>query len=403
MKTPRGASLLAAAAFVAVALGAVAAGANPSATKITVYQAPCGSDMCTSHDRALTSGAVVDGTIQIQATSTTQVGFDWIHLEAKTGSTWTCLASWTPTSTSFWAQVDWDTTAWPSCNAAAGQLTPNTSVTLRLDAHEKVGNGETVTAPFVVKLNNRAQPPVWARAPSATSGDDANVVLRWKANPEPDVAEYHFVRDDPDGSEQEFAVSASAPGGQGCDFDGTTYECTDDSFAPRGYSGQYHYILLAFRTSPSSSAKCALPPNAACTESATSAVQSAKLVEPKDTTAGASGPSARPTSRPRPTVVIVGGSRSRSSGGSNPYYKDLGELPGSESASDGSTLPYSDQLPYGGAPAPAKSTDTQIVASGADGLGAQQGESGGGPWRPIAAGLVLMLVGVHLTRLLRAD
>lgn len=392
------------AALSCAALLAIPASATPTATKITVWQAPCEADTCTTaKDRPLASGTIVHGAIQIQVSSATQIGFDWVKLESRPGTTgtWGCFANWSPTANNFWAQIDWTTTRWQACGAGAGDLTRNEAVQFRLRAHEKVGDGETITSPFTVYLNNRPSAPLWAATPVAHSDDDyPHVELKWKANPEPDIVEYHFVRSDPDGSEQEFAVSASNPGGQGCEFTAGSYECIDDAFPSSRYTGRYEYVVLAYRSSPSTAQGCALPPADGCTQSPTGSMRYALLAEPKENPAGAPAPSKRPSSRPSPRVIIVGSHQS-----SNPN-QDLGALPGFEGDPYDPTLPYSQTLPYSGstpssAPPTVQSPDEIIVASDTLPVGSESGA--GRAMRYIAGGLVLMMGGIHLTRLLRTD
>lgn len=386
-------NILFATALSAAVAGSVApAHAAPSGTKVAnVFQLPCDADTCrTGADRKIPDGALAHGAIQIQVATSSSVGLDSVRLEMRAaGGSWVCMKSWTTSSENFTQRYDWDTAAWPSDCSSSGAPTQNGSYELRVIAHEKVGDGSQTSSAYEVRVNNRAAAPVWAADPavSGTNDHDPHVELRWEANSEPDIVEYHFVRNTSDGSEIEFAVSATKPGGQGCTRDGAIYVCSDDAFPPSGFDGTYDYLLIAYRSSPATSDSCALPPGDHCVQSPTSTQRSAALVEPKPPSpTPTKTTAARQTARPRPAATV--------------YREQVARDP-SSCFTCGS---YKPTLPYGKHQVlvPGTKGKPAVLAAGpplvADRSPSEPGER---PWLPLAAGLVLLMAALHLARLAR--
>jgi hypothetical protein len=192
--------------------------AAPTGTAVSkIYQLPCRTQICGSSDKIITANSLVRGAVQVHVTSKSSVGLSSLRLEASTdGGPYRCWKTWAlegPTDTTQY--FDWDTNVRPdSCNASDGGPGRNVRTTFRVVATERA-SGDTHTSPTVaLRANNRPTTPEWASAPRAIDPKDGGpaVELSWRASPEPDILEYHYVRIDANGGEVEFAVSASDPG-----------------------------------------------------------------------------------------------------------------------------------------------------------------------------------------------
>lgn len=380
---------------VAFALPAAAAPTDTAIAKI--YQLPCDGSVCASGDTVIASGALVRGSVQIQVTSRASLGLESLRLDGGTAGVFACWKTWSLSGASSTTKTfDWDTAVEPaSCEGGAESASANGVVELRATATEKT-SGDRHTSPRVsLRVNNRPTTPEWASEPRGAGPEDGgpSVELRWNKSPEPDVAEYHYVRVDPNGDEAEFVVSAADPGRQGCDLEGTVYRCLDDAFSEPGYGGQYTYLLIAYRSSPSTADSCALPPAGGCIQSATGDERSAILNEPgvetSDTrvlsTRSGSGSGTKSTStgarRPRP---VGNGTSYRSLEAGKYYFNEK----------------FSETLPYG---------DRTLLTPGDDG---QPPVFAAGPvgapipaprqvWLYVAAGLLTFVLAAHIARLAR--
>jgi hypothetical protein len=404
--------------------------ATPSNVRIaSVFQ--CGDSDCSEYDHdPLGPNAAVNESVRIDAHAESSVGLEWMRVEARReGGEWVCLMQWSLSGSSADRNVAWDTNVWPgtvtnppgSCPAhsAHGDPTRNGNYDVRVVAKEKTLPGvEDTTRSSVVELrvNNRPSVPEWASDPSVSGESDGApvVTLRWQANPEPDVAEYHFIRTDPNGDRWLFAVSAKNPGGQGCDRDGDVYTCEDDvllesNYGNTDYAGTREYVLYALRSSPVSGG-CALSSNG-CISSQSGDVRSASIEEPPPVEEETSGGGSGGTS---------GGSSGGGSGGSpsaSPSASRSSSPSRSPSASasasphvlgrrlDNSEFfqgEYEKTLPYGQnrVLVPGHRGDS-LYAAGDPIAGTADDDRG--PWTPLAAGLVLMLIAAHMARLLRAS
>lgn len=406
-------------------LAANPATATPSNVRIDkLYQLPCDNPDCSGNgdDPLGTDSNPVKGSIQIHARADSNVGLEWLRVEARfgsSGSNWVCLKYWeTPPSGSN-KYFNWNTTSWPSTpsgcssNSAHGELTRNGTYNVRAVAREKITGDQANSSVFVLHVNNRPSAPDWAADPSVGGEDERDPIvrLRWKANPEPDVTEYHFVRTDPNGEEWAFAVSAKNPGGQGCDLDGGVYMCEDpvlleSGYGDSGYAGTREYVLYALRSSPMSGG-CALS-SGGCIRSQSSEVRSAEVEEPPPPPeesesptpegsgsgsggGGSSSPSASPSAR----------RSSSGSGGATAKAtpRVLGERLDNSEFFQGE---FERTLPYGQNRVLVPGRRGNSLYAAGDPLAAQTDDDRG-PWTPLAAGLVLMLLAAHMARLLRTS
>ena len=404
-----------AAPFVLLAAPASAAPSEPKVSK--VFELPCSAAVCQSgEDTAASDGALVDDSIQIHVTASSAIGLTSIELQARQvlnedPGSWVCLKTWGGSGSTFTDYYNWNTNNWPGdsgdppsgCDTSAyhGDMTRNTSYQLRVIARDSTGSTPS-DPPFDLKVSNGAATPEWISEPSVEGAEERNpiVELRWQANNEPDVREYHFIREGPDG-EHEFAVSATKPGGQGCDLDGDTYVCYDDSFSSEGFGGTYSYSLIAMRTSPSSRQSCSLPPYGDCVESGQSDSMSLAIKEPP-----APGPDASrdPPRWERPASENTSGA----SPGPAQVHRSDGSAPSSSggSAADFFTGEFDRELPYDapqGFDLPG-GEGTTPVAIGPEGELVFDTDTSGRrrAMNVLALGLLLLVVAAHLARLLRA-
>ncbi|MFA5892146.1 MAG: hypothetical protein WDA27_14555 [Actinomycetota bacterium] len=367
----------------------------PKDTRITaVFQGPCAGATCKSGtDSALDNNDVARSAVQVQMASSSSVGLDSARLEMRYGSgAWMCVKTWTVGGgRAFSAHYDWETRFLPKdCSGEGGSaLSRNGTYAFRLIAAERV-SGDTQTSPvFTIRVENPPEAPEWTASPKVTGASEYSplVELSWRANSEPDVVEYHYARLSPNGTEDEFAVSAAHPGGQGCDISGDIYTCWDDYFPSKGFGGTYTYVLIAYRSSPATSGQCALPPGGKCVQSSASEPKNASVVEPKPSptavpTPTKSSSAATATAKPRPSTRVLG---------TRTNWKDY------------YTGEYEEKLPYAPRtkiePVPGSSrfdSGTALAAAPES----SEGDSRNA-WLSIAAGLVMILTALHLTRALR--
>lgn len=239
------------------------AAAAPTGTAVKAYKTPCTGSVCDSDDTPLASGATVDGSIVVVASSSSGIGLSWVLLEAEGPRTsWVCLRKWSGGGTkSFSNQINWNTYQWPSAAAASGcsatgahgDVTPNGAYTIRVTAHEDVTNEEGEPATLSIRLNNAPWVPAWESSPEVVGDTESRpvVTLRWRANAEPDVTGYDLIREDPDGRRRAVAVSADDPARQGCARSGSVYSCEDGTFPDEDFAGRYEYTLVAYRAGAS--------------------------------------------------------------------------------------------------------------------------------------------------------
>lgn len=410
----------------AFGLAASPATATPSNVRIDkIYQLPCENPDCSGNgDDPLGGNPLVKGSVQIHAHAESSVGLEWLRIEGRLGTGgWVCLMQWSLSSvSSINKYYNWNTTQWPGSSSnppgscpesdAHGDPTRNGDYDVRAVAKERTLPGVTDTAASSVvelRVNNRPSAPDWAASPTVSGEDERDPVveLRWKANPEPDIVEYHFVRTDPNGEEWAFAVSAKNPGGQGCDLGSGVYTCEDpvlleSSYGDNGYAGTREYVIYALRSSPVSGG-CVLS-SSGCIRSQSSEVRSAEVEEPppppveseSPTPEGSGGGSGGGSSSPSASPSARRSSSSRrATATASPRV--LGERLNNSEFFQGE---FEQTLPYG---------QNRVLVPGRRGNSlyaagnplAGQTEDDRGPWTPLAAGLVLMLIAAHMARLLR--
>jgi len=302
--------------------------AAPSNTRVgSVHQ--CVGTSCGSGS-TVGNGDAVANTIEVEAESTDTFGLAWLRLDARRGTSgdWTCLQQWSLNgATSASRLFRWNTKLWPDPDAASydcppslpssvthstGARTLNGEYDMRVVAQSSV-SGTQSSSIFVVKMNNAPTPPTWAGDPDWYRDGNGKpyVKLEWNASPEPDVVEYHFVRDGT-GPAVEYWVNAASPGGQGCSKSSGIFTCYDDDFPAQGYGGDYSYSVYAFRSSPVSSATCAS--GGRCIASAASSNQTVQIDEPSPSPSPTDGGSGSPS--PSKTPSGGGGSGGGGTGAS---------------------------------------------------------------------------------------
>lgn len=376
--------------------------AAPTGTAVAkIYQLPCRAQICGSSDKVIAANALVRGSVQLQVTSRSSLGLSSLRLEASiNGGSYVCWRTWTlqgPTETT--QAYDWDTNTRPdSCGASDGGVGRNVRVAFRAIATERA-SGDTHTSPTIaLRANNRPATPEWESAPRSRDPEDGgpSVDLAWRAGPEPDILEYHYVRIDPNGDEVEFAVDAFDPARQGCGLDAGIYTCRDTAFTSKGFGGRHTYLLVAYRSSESDADSCALASDQGCIQSETSSTRAATLNEPVDPDEVEEEPSARPatvtsTTKPRARGPRpVGNGTSYASLAAGKYYENGA---------------YKSELPYDSLPLLSPPDDDQppIYAAGQqdpDPVGATL-PSGRQRWLYLAAGIMALVVAAHVARLAR--
>lgn len=230
--------LLAGAAFVLATGLWIPAGAN-----VTEY------GIESPGDGEVTSSRVV--TVQTRATSDASQGLQYLRLELEGPGfsnrvVW-CSSGTAPSCTSFSSKTDsyngsfaWDT---------AGLTSYNGDYTLKLVV--KDNDGSIKTDAKTVKVNTPPAIPSWVSVTPTRENGQQRMILKWRANSEPDIVSYKITRSSSNGGPSTFfKVEKANPGGQGCSFSGGTYTCTDSAFGSTGYAGTYTYYLAATRNSP---------------------------------------------------------------------------------------------------------------------------------------------------------
>ena len=312
----------------------------------------CSADPCApGADRSLASGAVVGGEVQVFVSAKADLGLEWVRLEAQFPGDprFYCLEFWNANrSTTFSAMRRWNTTHWTdprkgcapeSCSHCIetsphqhGRVSDNVAHTLRVVAHEQVGNAaDDVSTTFELKLQNAPAAPTWKADPvAATTSTGAAVSLLWPANGDPDIVEYRYVRSAPGAPRAAFAISAAHPERQGCQrlADGA-YKCID-SITSGAPSGSYAYSIAAVRNAYTGPAcevvrgRCIVGPLSQA-RTVSVKVAPAPSGQPTDTASGGPVPSsiANPSTAPAPVsvspppvAVAVGGTKEPGSRGS---------------------------------------------------------------------------------------
>jgi hypothetical protein len=395
------AAIAAAALSWVVGIAVGQAEAAPTAPAWSVYQG----------SQPVSNGNLVDGTISIQGTSRADTAYSIRSMKLDAtgpGGTYCVIAqsSSSPLSTS------WDT------NSCSGS-TANGQYTLKMTATESNGlTSSSTSSTFTVYVNNSPSAPNWYGGLVVTGASQRQpvVTLRWKGAPEPGVREYHFIRTDPNGNQHEYAISASNPGGQGCEQNTSTYICYDDAFPSSGFGGRYTYSLVAYRSSPSSTKSCTLGGGGDCITSAESGSQAISITEPpppKPTPtstgtpgggSGGGGPTlgggslSGPGANAGPTPAANSSKRPTSVLGSGPYDPSDCFTCGSYSK----TLPYGQGrvlVPGGSATQPSYALGSPLAQSESSLPGTTDEHRR--TLVSIAGGLLLMLGAAHMGRALR--
>jgi hypothetical protein len=384
-----------------------AAQAAPEGTKIIAFRLPCDGAVCDPQsDAQIPNDSTVSGRVQLQTASSAAVGLRSVELQVQVGTDWRCVRRWSTSARDFRAHQDLDTTSRLGGCSSDFSNGENGVYRFRALAEDRTG-AEQSSSVFNLRVENEPQVPRWADSPKGIfTTQGPRVTLRWQANTEPDIVEYHFVRSG-SGREVELAISADRPGGQGCAFDGGVYECIDDAFTSSD-EGTYRYALIAYRHSPSSSKKCSLPGGGNCIESKLSEVRTVTVTAPKagDTT---TPPPPPPSAREQ---QASGGSRS---GGSRPPSRPAGPTLSDLAAGEDFCFEcgeFDEELPY---ESPVivddrQPSDADLVLPGEDenlqafdpelaaALEAERMKRG---LVALSAGLLLLLMGLHLARVLR--
>lgn len=267
----------------------------------------CSGGTCTpGQDKALSAGTTISGTLQIFVSAKADLGLEFVRLEAQTGTdpTFYCLEFWDANGAlEFRNDRVWRTHRWTDPRAECdpgicsgclensehlhGNQTTNGEYRIRVVAREQgqfTDANDAHSPLFSIKLSNAATAPGWLSEPTSNGKPDPTVVLRWSTSPEPDVAEYQFIREDPSGVERVFAVSASNPQRNGCSrASDIAYSCANGDFPQ---SGTYRYALRALR--PGSGTTCATT-KGACVASKVGPVRTVSV-----TVASSPGASASP-------------------------------------------------------------------------------------------------------------
>jgi len=419
------ATLLAALVF----LPSAALAAPQNTQVVDVFE--CVGSGCSSNP--LPTGSVVDGDIQVTVSSSSPIGLEWLRVEGrrKGDTAWTCLQQWSGqvSATSYATNMErdyrWSTTVWPSASATGnncpasiggdGSRTANGEYELRARAREaNTGSQQPTsndTVHFKVKIANKATTPSWAKSPTLIdTGSKKLVELKWNTVPDPDVVEYRFIRSGPDGT-RAYAVSASSPGGQGCSGPRAPAQgvitCYDDDFPSSDYGGTYRYSLQAFRSTPETGPSCSQITSAPCIGSGVSSQQTAEVNEPSpspspsNSPSGSISPSTRPRSTPRGSTSPSGSPSSSSSpsrvlSDSSEFYTGTydDQLP-YDSQRGFTSLPGSDGSNSGAFDDPGTG---QTLASGDGGFGEEPVDRRVST--SIAAGLLMVLIAMHIARLL---
>lgn len=397
-------------------LFAIPAQAMPEDTRILAYRMPCGSAVCSDEGDRLTGDEVSDGNVQLQAKTSSAIGLTSVEIQLQEDGEWRCLTRWTTSARSGTWQKNIDLSARnDGCNGST--LTWGRNGTYRVRTLASDRSGSQASVPLTLQVSEAPTPPQWAGSPTRVSEDagSPSVRLSWHANPEPDVVEYHFLRDD-GRNISEYAISASRPGAQGCTLENGIYSCVDDDFPASGYSGTYRYALVAYRSSPDDRSSCSLPGSGSCVRSANSGTQSLALRQPPpppdDRPQSDDGTGSRPDPNDTGSVGDGGDSNGAAGpgrgdgGGGGARFPSMRDLIDANFDFEGGA--YDLELPFEVEPG----SDQPLAAPGAE-LGAfeeQQRVAFGDPsqegrqrgFTALALGLVFLVVAVHLARVLKA-
>lgn len=392
-----------AAALASFAMPHAPALANPDDTRVLAYRLPCGAAMCDDETYRLSPDDITAGNVQIQAKTSSAIGLTSVEVQLQLDGEWRCLTRWATSARSGTWQRNVDLGG--SVNDCSGDpLTDGSNGLYRVRSVATDRGGSQASASLTVKVSSPPVAPTWAAAPERTvdSDDAPSVELRWYANPEPDIVEYHFIRDDGDRI-VEYAISANHPGGQGCSKTGGIYECTDDAFPANGYSGNYRYSLAAFRASPDERGSCSLPGAGACVRSANSSPHTLSLRQPPPPPADPNRPPDRPDrSGPGRDSGSSTGSRPPD-GPSAPRGPTLSEIAAGDYGFESGD--YSLELPYEVAPTfeGTFTADTEELAfspQAAGDLNDEERQRQG--MVALAGGFLALILATHLVRVLRA-
>jgi len=379
-----------------------AAHANPDDTRVLVYRTPCGASVCDDETYRLSADEITDGVVQLQAKTSSAIGLTAVELQLQLDGEWSCLHRWPTSARSGTWQRNVDLGGRVE-GCGGDMLTDGSNGIYRVRSVATDRSGSQASAPFTLRVSSPPIAPSWASAPARTVGaDDApSVTLRWRANPEPDIVEYHFIRDDGD-HVVEYAINAERPGGQGCSLSGGVYTCTDDAFPADGYSGNYRYSLAAFRASPDDRASCSLPGSGTCVRSANSATHTLAIRQPPPPPADPNRPD-RPATTGRDGGSSTGSTGSRpAEGPSRPHVPTLSEIASGDYAFESGE--YSLELPYEVAPTfegtfTAETEELAFEPQPLSDLDADARQRQG--MIALAGGFLLLILAIHLARVLR--
>ncbi|HEX9775537.1 MAG TPA: hypothetical protein VGB83_08145 [Actinomycetota bacterium] len=373
---------------------------DQSSTKVTkVFE--CAGSGC---DVKVEDGDVATRSIEMTVTaSASPFNLEWVELETRVDDgSWICVKHWDINAASVTKTYQWDTRAFPSAPAGCpespkhGKATPNGTFEFRVGAQDVTGTqGRTAQADYFTVLVNNAPPtPSWWADPLVEGDLDGapSVRLQWTAEAGSDVVEYHFVRQNPDGSEIEVAFDAAKPGRQGCEVDhSAAYTCYDDFFPTEGYEGSYTYSVYAFRstaapvTTPGVSS-CVLSAGR-CVESQGSTTRTVTLRAPEvESVAPLPRETGRGGSRPSNRGGSTGGSPSRAPAGCGEFC--TGEFDPS--------LPYDQRRGFvvRGADGSALAVGDDVTRVSLDQYADRSGAAA------LAAGLLLLVGAAHMARVL---
>lgn len=396
--------LLGIASALLVASFAHPAHAAPEDSRVLAFQLPCSGSVCDPNDDpVLASDQTVRGRVQLQAATSAAVGLRTVELQLQVGADWRCVRRWETTARTFRSERDIDTASRINGCAAGFGDGSNGVYRFRTLAEDRTGQTQA-SAAFLIRVNNAPDAPTWEDEPRGTmTSDGPRITLRWRANPEPDIVEYHFIRSGRD-AQVEFAVSATKPTGQGCVIDAGVYECVDDSFRA-GDEGTYSYELVAYRNSPSSSSRCALPGTGECITSVESVAKAVSVVAPK---ANPTDQTAPPPPPPPPPAKDPSRRSSPRRAPAGPTLSDLVTDPDFcfECGEFDGKLPYDSPFIVDTRPPPPtpealpgddvlQAFDPELAAS----LAAERARKG---WTALAAGMILLALALQLGRTLRS-
>lgn len=422
------------------AMAPLTASATPSNTRILRVDECTGTSSSCSASSPVSDGDVVDYFIEIQASagsSNGTSGFTWLQVQARLAGDdeWKCIRQWSLSGASAPGPRTfvWDTMRWPSSAAcdlsgqtnvvqSASSRTANGAYELRARARDAGVGGSlgSPSEPFTVLVSNRASSPSWAAEPRDVGPSKKPAIeLLWTGSPEPDMVQYDIERSGPDG-QVTYNISATSPGSQGCTRSSSNvFRCYDTNFPSSGYGGTYSYRVVGFRSTPSNGIDCRY--GGSCIASQPSAPESASVNEPSPSPSPSNGgsPSTDPSTSPStgggsssPSSSPRGNRNNNRSGGSqvlsgrtdtNDFFSGTydEQLPYQERGGFGTLLPGDDTGPGGGLPGDSSSGfDEGEDDYLADGPAFTDDEASRRLLVSIAAGLLMVLIAMHIVRLL---